>query len=232
MAILAGSCVRALRDHAEENALIRSEETPAKCYSESKLAQIDDGELRAEALPDVVPEMEVKVSDPGRALDLAQDGESKKNCVQVHGPKPSDTEEHKSKYDLMAVQWAVVVMKNPELVYSQDFEEDVFTGKRGILRYLVSKKVRKLKDLDKQGVESISPSWRALLGYEDELRKEACSRVPFHGDTLKVAASATVDDFMLQSLLSGHRPQREEDSARRRERWHVRRRSWKQEVLK
>ena len=104
--MMSGSYVAVRRTYEATQGKLRPEDTPAKGYLEAWFEQIEDGEVKAELLSEVVGRKEEDaVADPGRGLDLTHLGTFRMRRVEVQGRMPADIEELGTKYELMAVQW-------------------------------------------------------------------------------------------------------------------------------
>ena len=84
---------------------LRPQRTPAKCYLESRLEELEQGEIRVEQLSEVVSQFEQAVGDPGRMLDVTLSGAWATRRSKVRGVAPRGTEELCTRYKLMSVHW-------------------------------------------------------------------------------------------------------------------------------
>ena len=124
----------------------------------------------------------------------------------------------------------MVAAKNPELWYLKDYKEDIFNGKGRLKSFLLSDKVWKLRARDAQRGKTVAPCWKALLGYEWELRKEACHQINFCVQilvrgieiadanlyTLEFTSSLSVDWNRRKTAVEEGGQKEEGDSKRRR----------------
>ena len=181
---------------ADTSKLLRKEHTPAKCYLEARVEEMNEGELRAEMLSEVVSQKEeLAIADPGWTMDLTATGSWTLKRTKVKGCLPKGTEELRAKYKLMSVHWEMIKFRHQEAAFLKDYNPDAFAD---VLEYLLSDEVWQLRARDRTGCKVVAPSWEALLGYEQEIRTEAIKNVNLEGTTLVTALrSARQNDRLL-----------------------------------
>ena len=154
--------------------------TPAKCYLEARVEEMNEGELRAEMLSEVASQKEeLAIADPGRTMDLTATGSLTLKRTKVKGCLPKGTEELRAKYKLMSVHWGMIKFRHQEAGFLKDYNPDAFAD---VLEYLLSDEVWQLRARDRTGCKVVAPSREALLGYEQEIRTEAIKNVNLEGD--------------------------------------------------
>ena len=114
----------------------RTEHTPAKCYLETRIEQVEESELQAEMLSDVVSlKEEQAVADPGTS-----NGKWRMKRARVRGTEPRTTEQLMSNYNIMAVHRDMVAQKHATAEWIKDFE------------------VWELRARDRNGNKTVAPS--------------------------------------------------------------------------
>ena len=164
---------------------LSAKECPAKAYVETRLEQIDEGELKPEALSDVVAlDQEDKEDNVSGNLTIGKDGGWQLRKPRAHRVMPATTEEFRRKYKLMAVHWQIVALKFPNKAFARGLTLQTFAD---LCDWFLGDEVALLKGHDDTGNENVPASWKAVLTCEFETRKAALRRVSYDNTSLAVA---------------------------------------------
>ena len=151
---------------------------PAKKYVESKLDEIEDGELVAEPLQSVI----AKSSSEG------------KKSQETKGHLPTNPEELRSTLAVMANCWEMVRLQLPDHHLLQGFKPSAFDP---YVRWVLGKHVRGFEVKDDKGNTIYRPSWAAVLAFEHEVRKQAVKLCNENGTDLITAIKTAMGDTRL-----------------------------------
>jgi len=149
----------------------RDEDAPGKGYLEMKLEEFHDGELSAEHLSEVTSVSEErKAPAQGGSVDLRWD-----NVLQLRTGRhtvavPRSPEEFRHRIRLMRTMWAYLKLKGvaPQLLAAYDgsiWDE--------YAEYVLGPQGWALQSMDSNGQVVATPTWKGILHWEHELRKEA-----------------------------------------------------------
>jgi len=149
----------------------RDEDAPGKGYLELKIEEFNDGELSAEHLSEVTSvDDEKKAPAQGGSVDLRWD-----NVLQLRTGRhtvavPRSPEEFRHRVRLMRTMWGYLKLKGvaPQLLAACDgsiWDE--------YAEYILGPQGWALRSLDSNGQLVAAPSWKGILRWEHELRKEA-----------------------------------------------------------
>jgi len=187
-----GDLLTVRRAYERARGELRDEDAPGKGYLELKLEEFNEGEIAAEHLSEVTAVSEEKKAPAaGGSVDLRWDNvlqlRTGRHTVQV----PRTPEEYRSRIRLMRTLWSYLKLKGiaPQLLADYDGSAwDMF------VEYVLGPQGWGLQTLDANGQVVAAPSWKGVLHWEHELRKEAAKRmnrgVPF-GEALREATKDT-----------------------------------------
>ena len=117
--------------------------TPAQ--AQLRLEQLEEGELSAESLTEVVAPVDVK--DDNLELMLSTGGKLRTKKGKQEVPPPRDSEDFRHRYKTMAACWAMVKCRHPHRSFLKDLTEHMW---RDHVDWLLGPKVRgfKIKSAD------------------------------------------------------------------------------------
>ena len=171
---------RAFADtHNEDN----EDLLPGKPYVEGKLDEIEDGELIAESLKNVIAR-----SDTCKGM----------KPQEAKGSLPSGPEEFRTKMLVMANCWEMVRMQLPDHSLLQGFKPNAFDRH---VRWILGKDVRGFEVKNEKGITCYQPSWPAVLAFEHEVRKKAMKACSEGDVTLTAALKDAMEDNRLYQKL-------------------------------
>ncbi|CAE8737766.1 unnamed protein product [Polarella glacialis] len=176
-------------------------ECPSTDYLSGKIEDIEDGEVMASPLDEVVSRKEAEHA----TLDLtsAFDGQGRLRLTTAKhkGKLPTTTEELRTKYRIEGNLWLMLAAKfrnKPWLVGTDANTFQTFAS------YILGEKVAliEIPKADGTGMQQLGPPWQLVLHYEYTLRREALKRVQ-EGDgslTLDTALRQVTKDSELKEL--------------------------------
>ena len=181
---------------------------PSKEYVEKKLAEVEQGEYRAEALSEVVAKEEV---DPDSMIPI---WDTKGRLTMKRGaskvPDPSNAEELRRRLGVMKNALELVALKHTNRNELQGDWAKVFEEYK---EYLLGEYVFGLSAKDVDGNVVATPPWSLVLSYEHAVRKQAVKLVNTEGKpwvvSLKIAwKDATIKErnFTTPLALYAKRP--------------------------
>ena len=165
---------------------------------ESRLEELEPGEIREEHLSEVVLQFEEQaVGDLGRTLDVTPSGAWAVRRSKVRGVAPRGTEELRTKYKLMSVHWEMIECKKKETPCLEDHVSSAWTD---VIDYLLGEEAWLLRARDSNGQKTVAPSWATLLGYEHEIRIFTYKQINLHRKTLVQALALAMNDVRTYPL--------------------------------
>ncbi len=168
---------------------------PAYAIINSKLTEIEEGELKAEPLDELVS----RDKEDSNLNDLNVDFRSGKITLRktvVRGSIPKNPEELRETYRLMTNFWLVLRCKFPGRKMFSDLNKETFSD---LLDHLLGEDIYTLKVEDEVGSIVAQTTWKNLLKYEHELRKLAIKLVNRQGSTLAAALKQASTDVELRT---------------------------------
>jgi len=190
--VMKGDLLTVRRAYENARGELRDEDAPGKGYLELKLEEFNEGEIAAEHLSEVTAVSdEKKAPAAGGTVDLRWDNvlqlRTGKHTVQV----PRTPEEYRSRIRLMRTLWSYLKLKGiaPQLLADYDGSAwDTF------VEYVLGPQGWGLQTQDANGQVVAAPSWKGILHWEHELRREAAKKMnrgtPF-GQALREATKDT-----------------------------------------
>ncbi len=172
---------------------------PGYQYLNFRLEQLEEGELRAETLDEVISsEAELKFGNEDFNIDFTRTGGMKLKRHRVRGTMPAenDTEALRGKYRLMKNHWLVVRLRHPSHRALHDLTDKTFSDH---VEFLLGEDVLKLTAKDDGGNVIGKITWRAFLHYEWEMRHWVCGEVNLGRHTLASAFQAVRNEQLLRT---------------------------------
>jgi len=193
--LLRGDILAVRRAYEKIKGEQRDEDAPGKGYLELKLEEFHDGELVAEHLSEVTSVSEEKKAPAqSGSVDLRWD-----NVLQLRTGRhtvavPRSPEELRYRIRLMRTLWSYLKLKGvaPQLLSAYDgaiWDEYV--------EFVLGPQGWALQSMDANGQVVASPTWKGILHWEHELRKEAVKRIN-RGAGFEPALKAAMKDSELR----------------------------------
>jgi len=161
---------------------------PSKTFMEKRLEMVEKSEFRAEPLSEVIC-VEDDEGDTMRAV-FTSSGSLEAVRVGKKLPLPSNTEQLRSRLEVLGNSWCMAGFLHTNRVYLHDLSPNVFDK---YVRYLLGKHVLGLVTSGPPGTVPTGPTWEAVLHYEHEVRKQAM-RLMTEGVALKDALVQAWED--------------------------------------
>jgi len=158
---------------------------PGRAYLESRLEQLDDGEIEAEPLSKVTTvalEQESVSTAPGSGIDVRKDGILHVVKGKRTAPLPTGPEQFRAVMRVMGLHWEMVHLKGAGRAVLRDYTVQVFERH---VDYLLGDMCLLIGEANP--TMACGPTWDLLMKYELELRKFAVRRVNEGGRTLAEA---------------------------------------------
>ena len=145
--------------------------TPHPEYIERKLQQLEDGDLKAERLTEVVSLADDDGGDQrGLGFETQTDGTVKfKKTNAKTGTVPQNSEEFRTKTKLIAHLWGYIRLKVGARAYLDGYE---FILWEDYADYILGDKVAAISVAHPTLKMSCRPTWQLVLSYEFEFRKQ------------------------------------------------------------
>jgi len=193
--LMRGDVLSVRRAFERARGVQRDEDAPGKGYLELKIEEFNDGELAAEHLSEVTSVSEEKKAPAqGGSVDLRWD-----NVLQLRTGRhtvavPRSPEEYRHRIRLMRTMWSYLKLKGiaPQLLTTYDgaiWDEFV--------EFVLGPQGWALQSMDANGQVVAAPSWKGILHWEHELRKEAVKRMN-HGTGFEESVRAAMKDTELR----------------------------------
>ena len=174
---------------------LTDKESPAPSYLDWRFEQLEDGELRAEPLSDVVSKEEVADDEWGGAR-IGPDGSIKLTKSRSTGKAPESPEALRAKIRLMGVAWEFVKLRFPARAAFQDLSPADWSDH---VDWLLGEEIYQNVVKDSSNTVQYRPSWATILDLDYRVRKEAYRLVNKGEATLaKALARARKDTALLQ----------------------------------
>ena len=175
---------------------LRDEENPHQSYLESKLQEVEEGEMRAERLCDVLS----LADDDGSSstgFSLASDGTLKaRKTSAVKGMAPANSEQLRLKLKVMAHTWEFVRLKVPK-DFLLDFDMHLFSD---YADWLLGERVAGLSVASPGSGLSCKPSWALVLSFDFEFRKRVAAEANNKPGSFKSYFQAAYADETLYNM--------------------------------
>jgi len=158
---------------------------PGRAYLESRLEQLDDGELEAEPLSKVTTvalEQESVTTAGGAGVDVRKDGLLHVVKGKRTAPLPTGPEQFRAVMRVMGLHWEMIHLKGAGRAVLRDYSVQVFEKH---VDYILGDECLLIGEANP--TMSAGPTWDLLMKYEFEVRKLAVRRVNEGGSTLAEA---------------------------------------------
>ena len=188
-----GKHLEIVRAFASAHRELKDKECPAPSYLDWRFEQVEDGELKAESLAEVVNKEEAQDEDWGGAR-VSPDGHIKLVKGRSSGKAPESPEALRAKIRLMGVAWEFVRLKFPARPYLKGLSSETWGDH---VEWLLGEDVYGNTVKDSSGSISYRPSWATILELDFRVRKKAYHSVNTSGATLAAALEAARNDTAL-----------------------------------
>jgi len=158
---------------------------PGRAYLESRLEQLDDGELEAEPLSKVTTvaiEQESVATSAGAGVDIRRDGLLHVVKGKRTAPLPTNPEQFRAVMQVMGLHWEMVHLKGAGRAILRDYSTLVFQNH---VNYILGDECLLIAEANP--TMAYGPSWDLLMKYEFEIRRRAVRKVNEGGATLAEA---------------------------------------------
>jgi hypothetical protein len=168
-------------------------------YLEMRLDQLEDGNLIAEGLHEVVSQVEDKHSTQGD-LKLGRDGRLRMARSNSVAAVPTTPEQLRTRYKVMSHHWELARLKLPSKGIFEDYSAtDTWLIQ---IEWLLGEDVMGYTVKDEESGSSFSLPWKQLLELEFQIRRKAMNLITNRGRTLVGALEeARREDALLQKYL-------------------------------
>lgn len=142
-------------------------ETPAPALIETKLDQMEDGELKVEALKDLLSTQEAGYQHYQDARDMP-DGTIKLKQGKASGKTPQDPEQLRTKLRLLGTMWEMIRIKAPSRAYLKGYPPHLWSE---YADWLLGQDVWHMDVTAPGGNEVRRADWSTLLDLDNQIRK-------------------------------------------------------------
>ena len=187
-----------LRTYEAAHRELKDRDVPAPSYIEARLEQLEEGELLAEPLTEVICREEAR-EDGWGAAKIMGDGTLKlQKASRGEATPPRNSEELRQRIKVMGIAWEFIRLRFPTKPFLNGL--DAYTWSDHV-EWLLGDEVYNMTVKDHLGEIVFRPAWHTLLTFELESRKAAFKLVNLKGSTLKKALEDTRKD---PGLLQRH----------------------------
>jgi hypothetical protein len=155
---------------------------PSDALIDKRFQDIEQGDLKAETLDQVITKEEQSDDVMGAVFDTDGTLRVKKGIQKVM--LPGDAEALRRRIHILGITWTLAKLSHPARGWLQTASPDVW---REHLDHVLGEEVYGFKITSSAGDRSSRSSWKTLLSYEFQLRKEAIRLVNFEGVDFKAA---------------------------------------------
>jgi hypothetical protein len=170
-------------------------------YLEALLDQLEDGNLVAEGLNEVISTLEDKGAIAGD-LKVSKDGRLKMARGTSSAPWPANAESLRYRYKLMAHHWELARLKLPNKPIFTNYEVKETWLQH--IEWLLGEDILGYSVKDEEGGAEVSLPWKQFLELEYQLRRKAMHLITHQGlslvDALEVSRNDK-DGGLLQKYL-------------------------------
>ena len=156
---------------------------PADSVIERRLQEVEQGDMKAESLQDIVNREEQSEDPIGAVFDKDGALRIKKGLQRV--ALPSDSEALRRRVKLLGISYTVARAKHPTRAWLATALPDVWSDH---LDYVLGEQVYGFR-VPCAGRE-LRPDWAVVIAYELQIRKEALRQVLYEGSDFQVAMAA------------------------------------------
>ena len=161
---------------------LKDKQYPAPAYVESKLEQVESGELRAETLAEVL-NREDHIQPPPK-LVVSASGEFTFRPGECKGTAPSKPEDLRRTFKVMGTCWEFIRLRTPTKPYFKDYDSAIWDTH---VEWLLGEEVFDFQIKDDKQVTIYKPHWQQVLVLDYNVRKLAYKYVTRDGYTIKTA---------------------------------------------
>ena len=154
---------------------------PCQALVERRFEEVEEGEVRADALTDVAS-VEEAAKDDVMGAQLDKDGTFKLRRTTSKVPLPVTTEQLRNRVKMLGVTFQLAALRHNTRLWLRDVTPEVWLSH---LEYVLGEDVAQFEQLVLD--VKVKPPWNVVLTYEYQIRKEACRLVLFDGATLGMA---------------------------------------------
>ena len=172
---------------------LTNSQVPSKHYLGLKGEDVEEDDPKAEDLAEVGSKNDQEVDVLGAALD--ETGRLVVKKVIKNGRQPEDPEEFRAKLQIMQNCWLFLKTKHSNRSWLADMDDRVFGQ---FADHVLGGDIYGIK-ASGSGGDTVGPSWKMVLKYQQEVRKKACEFVS-EGQTLRNALRAAWQLTSLRDL--------------------------------
>ena len=185
-----------VRAYEQAHRELEDKDIPLPAYIEARLEQIEDGELAAEQLAEVVSRDEAKEDGWGSARILADGTLKLQKGGKSEVKPPANSEELRYRLKLMGIAWEFIRLKFPNKAFLQGLSSDTWSDHA---EWLLGEEVYGQTVKNHLGEVVFKPAWHTLLSFDFQARKAAFKLVSVRGSTVADAfRSIRKDHGLLQ----------------------------------
>ncbi len=179
---------------------IENDEYPSYSYIDSRLEELEEGELIAEPLDAVTTrQMELnQSSDSVRGITWNKRGDPVLKKHQVRGHLPRSTEEYRLLYRVMKHHWGIIRLRHGSRPFLLGLDFDFWANH---VEHMLGREVYGYVIKDAQENILARLSWHDFLTFDQEVRKKAIQMVNEDGDTLAGAMTSARKDNELRTQI-------------------------------
>ena len=187
-----------LRAYEAAHRELKDKDIPAPSYIEVRLEQLEEGEMVAEPLTEVICRDEAR-EDGWGAAKIMTDGTLKlQKASRGEAKPPRSSEELRQRIKVMGIAWEFIRLRFPTKPFLVGLDAYTWTDH---VEWLLGDEVYGMSVKDHLGEVIFRPAWHTLLTFELESRKAAYKLVNIKGSTL---VQALVDTRKDTGLLQRH----------------------------
>ena len=160
---------------------------PCQALVERRFEEVEEGEVRADALTDVAS-VEEAAKDDVMGAQLDKDGTFKFRRTTKQVPLPVTREQLRNRVKMLGITFQLAALRHNTRLWLRDVTPEVWLSH---LEYVLGEDVAQFEQTVLE--VKIRPPWNVVLTYEYQIRKEACRLVLFEGSTLGVAMKTARD---------------------------------------
>ena len=180
------------RKYEEEFGRIPDSCFPCQALVEKRLEEVEEGEVRADALSEVASIEESSKEDIlGAHLD--KDGVFKFRRSSKSVSLPTDSESLRTRVKMLGITFQLAAYKHRTRLWLQGVSPNLWLQH---LEYVLGDEVARMKQTVMDVV--VSPPWNVVLSYEFQIRKEACRLVMYESFTLEEAMTRAQSSSILK----------------------------------
>ena len=150
---------------------------PCQALVERRLEEVEEGEVRADALSDIASVEEASNEDVmGAHLD--KDGTFKFRRTTKQVPLPVTSEQLRQRVKMLGITFQLAALRHNTRLWLRDVTPEIWLAH---LEFVLGEDVAQFEQVVLS--TKVSPPWNVVLSYEFQIRKEACRRVLYNGAT-------------------------------------------------